>query len=155
MRNLLSLALLTLSTSCRDPVVPAHGLVVSAVASPATIQASATMNIALSIENTGTETRNLGISGCFPSFEVLNHLAIVVGPGSRVCTADIRPPIPVAPGATYQHTEHWRGESKDAYPSGEPIYLPPGQYFIRPRIQVVEHGWVYGPPIAVTIASPQ
>jgi hypothetical protein len=140
---------------CGDLTVGESGLVVVATPTPENIKAGSSMTIGIQVTNTTAEPVDLAISQCVPLFEILDWQGRVVGPmESRICTLDIKPPVRVEPNTSVDAQDLWTGESRETQPTGDPIYLPPGTYLLRPRVMVVGGEYVYGKVVAVTILTP-
>lgn len=137
---------------CGDPTSPTGGIVVRAVlGSSPTMRIGSTMSIPIEIRNEGGENRELALGECEPPFEVLDQSSKVVGPDGRFCTLELKPPTPLGPGASLDYTSTWHGDSNTPSSTGQPIPVPAGSYFIRPRVMVIGVGYAYGTPVPLTI----
>lgn len=137
---------------CDDPGSPTAGIVVEAVLGAApTMKVGSTISIPIRIRNQSGELRQLALGECDPPFEVLNQSNVVVGPGARICTLELKPPTPVGAGASLDYTSTWQGDSNTPSATGQSIPVPAGSYSIRPRVMVIGTGYVYGPPVPITI----
>jgi hypothetical protein len=87
-----------------------------------------------------------------PNFEILKD-GIVVGPGPRSCSLanSIVQPITLSTGSEVRIDETWGGEASSTTSTGDPTYLTPGVYKLRPRTMLFNDGWVYGQAISVTV----
>jgi hypothetical protein len=120
--------------------------------SPSSIKAGSPMSIRLTVANTGNQPKSIHTSTCDPVFEILNGGRDVVAPPSRPCTLSIAPPTVLEPGDDVEIVDTWSGESNTTAAGGQPIYLSPGTYTLRPRVMVAGAGWAYGSEMKVTIA---
>lgn len=137
---------------CGDPTSPTGGIVVTAVlGSSPTMRVGSTISIPIEIRNASDEHREVTLGECEPPFEVLNQSGEVVGPNGRVCTLEIKPTTPLAPGGSLNYTSTWQGDSNTPSATGQSIPVPAGSYFIRPRVHVVGVGYAYGNPVPLTI----
>jgi hypothetical protein len=153
MRKLLSLSVACLLAGCLDTTSPKDAVVVTGVASTASIRAEQPVSITLTIHNRGDEAIQLAIDECIPPYEILNARGEVVGPGPRVCTLALYAPTVVPPGSSTTYTTTWAGEALSGDPSVTRPFLGPGDYTIRPRVRVDAEGggFVYGNSIPISV----
>lgn len=140
----------SLAVACSDPVSPAD-FQISVAPAPVAIKAGAAIQLAFEITNGSDEAHDLSVNACFPPFEILSAAGAVVGPGPRVCTLALTAPIRVDAKSTFETTFTWAGDALGTASDGSPIYLAPGSYFVRPRVNVVGVGDIYGTSVLVTI----
>jgi hypothetical protein len=153
MRKLLLVAGACMTMACGDSMAPENGVVLTGTISTPAIQARQSVAITLTVRNYGAEEVSVNLSDCNRPFDVLNTKGAVVGPGSvQVCSLALVAPTKVPPGGSVTYETAWDGDASGLGPADERLYLSPGTYFIRPRIQVTEGGFsIYGTALAITI----
>lgn len=153
MRKLLLIVGACVAVACGDSTAPDSGVVLTGAISMQAIQARQSVSITLTIRNYGPEEASVNLSDCSRPFEVLTAQGVVVGPAAvQVCTLALVAPTRVPAGGSVTYETTWDGDASGIGPADERIYLKPGAYFIRPRIQMAEGGVsVYGSALAITI----
>lgn len=153
MKRLIAFAGACLVVACFGDTEPNAALLVLGSTSPTSIQAGQTLTIDLTIFNNGTQPVQIALSQCVPPYEVLTSNGTVVGPGTRMCPLDQTAPVTIASQASVQYSTTWTGDSSGTGPADGFIYLKPGTYHIRPRVNVVAggSGYSYGAVMPVTI----
>lgn len=142
-----------LALACGDSTAPESGVALTGAISTPAIQARQSVAITLAIRNNGSEEVSVNLSDCSRPFDVLNAQGAVVGPGSvQVCTLALVAPTRIPAGGSVTYETTWDGDASGIGPADERIYLAPGKYFIRPRVQIAGSGFsVYGSALAITI----
>lgn len=153
MKKLISFAGACLLVGCLGTTEPKAAVLVLATATPTSIHAQETVAIDLNIFNNGTKAVQVALDNCTPPYEVITANGTVVGPGARLCTLDIKAPVTIEPQASVQFSTSWEGDSAGPGPGDQRVYLKPGSYSIRPRVNVLGDagGFSYGAIIPVTI----
>ena len=152
MKKLLTIALCGLM-ACND-ITTGSGIIISLNVSPTFIQAGETMAITVFIRNSTAEPVQLMVDDCIPPFEIFDATNQLVAPEPRVCSLALTAPTTITTGSELRIDETWSGESS-ASTGGDPVYLTPGVYKLRPRAKLASGDFVYGQEISVTIKTPE
>ena len=147
------LAVVLAQAACRSPTEPAGLRVITEVA-PATFRQGTEVVITITVINAGVRPRVFQANLC-TGFEVMTPAGQVVGPAGTDCDGSIVAQR-LLPGERMVFTTRWAGEGP-----GETMLttapLPPGQYFLRTRIGVINGDFltssrhVASKPVAITV----
>ena len=119
-----------LVAACSDPASPEKDLLLTASVTPAVFRIGEQVAVTVAVANRGT--RSWGIYPACGLFLVMNQDDQVVGPRPAICTADIKPPLMLAPGEARAFRATWSGDSLIFVTP--PRWLPPGTYRIRGNV---------------------
>ena len=122
---------------------------VSAVTSPVDLALGDTAHINITVRNTGDREVSIGTTGCNTDFLISDLQGNAYVPAElNYCSLELRAPIPLAPGATYQIHVFTTGRAIPQGSQGEPGLLPNGTYRLRPIVSVL-----YGDENVVVVSA--
>lgn len=84
---------------------------------------------------------------CPPMFDVLDPSERIVGPGTPLCTLELRAPTRLGPGGAVSQSHRWSGELYTA--GGGSNVLPFGDYALRGWALVLPDHRVYSGVVGV------
>lgn len=130
--------------------IAADDLVVTASVTATTFRAGEVVIVTVTATNPGNRPQTIGTNLCPDPFVVTTQAGKVVGPGSRVCSAEATSKQ-LAPGEQFVLALPWAGDAQRATPDA-PGVLSPDTYLLRGRV-ASDKGYAWSQPVTIRITK--